>query len=197
MLEESGRLSHLVDSLLTLARADAGQIRLQKDAIAVVPLVREMTALLETVAEEKDLRLEVQGAVPAQVTGDRAILRQVLVNLLDNTIKHSPRGTQVWVRVRGYGEPNVAIEVEDSGPGISAVHRDRIFDRFYRVDEGGWTRGGREKMAASGWASRSRSGAWRRTGAYWSSIVRTGEAVFSGCACRQCSEASKTNWKPG
>ncbi|HEY6340750.1 MAG TPA: ATP-binding protein [Bryobacteraceae bacterium] len=136
MLEESGRLSHLVDSLLTLARADAGQIRQRKDAIAVVPLVREVSALLDTVAEEKNLRLEVQGAVPAQVTGDRAILRQVLVNLLDNAIKHSPPGTQVWVRVRGEGERNVAIEVEDSGPGIAAAHRDRIFDRFYRVDEG-------------------------------------------------------------
>jgi heavy metal sensor kinase len=140
MLEESGRLSHLVDSLLTLARADAGQIRLRKDAIAaaitVVPLVREVAALLEPVAEEKDLRLEVKGAVPAQVRGDRAILRQVLVNLLDNAIKHSPPGTRVWVRVRGDGERNVAIEVEDSGPGIPAAHRDRIFDRFYRVDEG-------------------------------------------------------------
>ena len=58
------------------------------------------------------------------------------MNLLDNAIKHSPRGARVLVRVRGAGERTVAIEVEDSGPGIPSAHRDKIFDRFYRVDEG-------------------------------------------------------------
>jgi heavy metal sensor kinase len=136
MLEESVRLSHLVESLLTMARADAGQIRLDKETISVLPLVREVTSLLDVLAEEKDLGLVVRGSVIAHVQGDRAILRQVLVNLLDNAIKHSPRGGEVSVRLGAGEDRSVVIEVADSGPGIPCEHQDKVFDRFYRVDQG-------------------------------------------------------------
>ena len=135
MLEESGRLSRLVDSLLTIARADAGQIRLEKEATPILPFVQEVTSLLDVLAEEKDQHLSVDGALSAEVEADRVILRQVLINLLDNAIKHSPRGGRIAVRVLAADNRSVAIEVEDSGPGIPAEHRDKVFDRFYRVDE--------------------------------------------------------------
>jgi len=136
MLEESGRLGRLVDSLLTIARADAGQIRIDTENVEVLPLVREVTSFLEVLAEENDQNLSVDGAALAQVRADRIILGQVLINLLDNAIKHSPRGGSVSVRVFARDSHSVAIEVEDSGPGIPAEHRDKVFDRFYRVDEG-------------------------------------------------------------
>jgi heavy metal sensor kinase len=136
MLEESARLSRLVESLLTIARADAGQIRLEKIAIPILPFVREAISVMDVLAEEKGQALLVDGTISAQVEADPVILRQVIVNLLDNAIKHTPRGGTILVRVLPAPGPNVAVEVEDGGPGIPLAHRDKVFDRFYRVDDG-------------------------------------------------------------
>ncbi len=136
MLEESGRLTRLVESLLAIARADAGQIQLARTGISVLPFVREVVSLLDVLAEEKGQHLSIEGNETARVRADPAILRQILINLLDNAIKYSPAGGRISVRVLATGGQTVSIEVEDSGPGISLEHRDRVFDRFYRVDEG-------------------------------------------------------------
>ena len=136
MLEEAERLTGLVESLLAISRADSGQIKLARTGIAVLPFVREVGSLLEVLAEEKGQRLCIEGDETAHLQADPAILRQILINLLDNAIKYSPDGGQISVRVRSTGGPAVSIEVEDSGPGIATEHRDRVFDRFYRVDEG-------------------------------------------------------------
>jgi heavy metal sensor kinase len=135
MLEEAGRLTRLVESLLAIARADAGQIKLTRTAIVVLPFVREVGGLLEVLAEEREEHLSIDGDETARVQVDRSILRQILINLLDNAIKHSPVGGQISVRVLRSDTKTVSIEVEDRGPGVSAEHRDRVFDRFYRVDE--------------------------------------------------------------
>jgi heavy metal sensor kinase len=134
MLEEAGRLTRLVESLLAISRADSGQLQLAPTAIVVLPFVREIGAFLDVLAEERGQRIDIQGDDTASVEADSAILRQVLVNLFDNAIKYSPDGGRISVRVLSDGH-SVCVEVRDSGPGISAVHRDRIFDRFYRVDE--------------------------------------------------------------
>lgn len=136
MLEEAGRLTRLVESLLAIARADAGQIQLTRTSMAVLPFVREIGSLLEVLAEEKGQSLVIQGTDTVNVQADRAILRQILINLFDNAIKYSPAGGHVSVRVLRATGQTVSIEVEDSGPGIPLEHRDRVFDRFYRVDEG-------------------------------------------------------------
>lgn len=136
MLEEAGRLTRLVESLLAIARADAGQIQLTRTAIVVLPFIREVGGLLEVLAEEREQHLLIDGDETARVQADRSILRQILINLLDNAIKHSPVGGRISVRVLRSDTQTVSIEVEDRGPGISAEHRDRVFDRFYRVDEG-------------------------------------------------------------
>jgi signal transduction histidine kinase len=85
-------------------------------------------------ADEKEQQLHLEDSTAAVVETDRVIFHQVLINILDNAIKHSPRGGTIYVRVRPNGASRVAIEVEDSGPGIPAEHRKRVFDRFYRVD---------------------------------------------------------------
>jgi len=136
MLEETGRLTRLVESLLAIARADANQITLVRTGIVVLPFVQEVSSLLEVLAEEKRQQLVIEGSETACVQADCAILRQILINLLDNAIKYSPAGGQIVVRVRSAPDQSVSIDVEDSGPGISLEHRDRVFDRFYRVDEG-------------------------------------------------------------
>ncbi len=136
MLEESGRLTRLVESLLTISRADSGQIQLARTGITLLPFVREVGALLEVLVEEKGQDLLIEGDETAQVYADPAILRHVVINLLHNAIKFSPPNGQVSVRVLSDGAQTVRVEVEDSGPGIPTEHRDRVFDRFYRVDEG-------------------------------------------------------------
>jgi len=136
MLEEAGRLTHLVESLLAIARADSGQIRLAPVGLAVLPFVREVAAVLEVLAEEKGQHLAVEGDDAARVEADPGILRQILINLLDNAIKYSPRAGTISVRVLATPGRGAVIEVHDCGPGIPAEHRDRVFDRFYRVDEG-------------------------------------------------------------
>jgi heavy metal sensor kinase len=135
MLEESGRLSHLVESLLTISRADSGQIQLQRSDFFVLPFVREASSLLEVLAEEKEQRLSIEGDGTLRAYADAPILRQVFLNLLHNAIKFSYPGGRITVRVLDAGKETIAIEVEDSGPGIPPEHREKVFDRFYRVDE--------------------------------------------------------------
>lgn len=135
MLEESGRLNRLVSSLLTISRADAGQIPLEKKPLELLPFVRETCARLEILADEKRQNLSVQGESEIWVQADATILRQVVVNLLDNAIKYSPEGSRILVQVTSKNGAGAIIEVADEGPGIPAEHRERVFDRFYRVDE--------------------------------------------------------------
>src|SRR5207244_9780118 len=91
---------------------------------------------LRILAEEKAQSLSVDAGAHVEVTCDPTVLRQGLINLLDNAIKYTPDKGAISVRVAETSLGEAAIEVEDTGPGIPAVHRERIFDRFYRVDAG-------------------------------------------------------------
>ncbi len=113
-------------------------------------------SLLEVLAEEKGQAISLDGDGRAQVWADHLILRQVLVNLIDNAIKYSAYGGSIAVCIARRGTQNVSIEVEDSGPGIAPEHRDKVFDRFYRIDEARarsrWKRpwAGNRKMGSAG-----------------------------------------------
>jgi len=133
MLEEANRLTHLVDSLLTMARADAGSIQLHRTGVNLYELAKEACALLDVLAEEKQQDIRVEGDIFVAVLADRTILRQAVVNLVHNAVKFSPVNGLVRIVVGESGKDAV-IEVHDSGPGIPAEHRAHIFERFYRVD---------------------------------------------------------------
>lgn len=134
MLEEAGRLTRLVDSLLTISRADAGRIQLHLTEVALIDLAKEAASLLEVLAEEKQQTLKIDGDDAVTVMADRTILRQALVNLIDNAVKYSPIKGEVRIRVTDDNE-NAYIEVQDNGPGIPPEQQSRIFERFYRVDK--------------------------------------------------------------
>ena len=134
MLEEANRLTRLVESLLTISRADAGQIQLQYTAVNVLDLAKESATLLEVLAEEKQQTITVQGDASITISADRLILRQALINLIDNAVKYSPAGGLIEVRVKAAAD-EVQIEIQDSGPGIPAEHADKVFQRFYRIDK--------------------------------------------------------------
>jgi signal transduction histidine kinase len=135
MLEEVNRLTALVESLLTISRADAGRIQLHPTIFPAMDLAREAAGLFEVLVEEKGQRILVEGDEGVDVRGDRVFLRQALVNIIHNAVKHSPVGGAISVGVRSEAAGSVLIEVVDSGPGIAPEHSDKIFDRFYRADE--------------------------------------------------------------
>jgi heavy metal sensor kinase len=134
MLEEVNRLTSLIDSLLTISRADSGHIQLHRTVVPLILLAREAAGLLEVLMEEKSLRLVLEGDEDALVEGDALFLRQALVNILHNAVKYSPVRAIVFVRVRK-SDQRVTVEIEDRGPGIPPEDRSRVFDRFYRVDK--------------------------------------------------------------
>jgi heavy metal sensor kinase len=134
MLEEVDRLTRLVENLLTLTRAESGRIQPRRQVVDLGELVTSVADHLRVLAEEKDQRLSVDISSTLEAECDAGILRQGLVNLLDNAIKYTPAKGSIEVRVGDTPSGDVAVEVRDTGPGIAAEHRKRIFERFYRVD---------------------------------------------------------------
>lgn len=135
MLEEADRLARLVDSLLTISRADGGQVKLHRQDEDLAALAREVAQQLGILAEEKRQALEVAAPEPVWASVDPLVVRQALLNLVDNAIKYSPEGAKVCIFVRSVAE-GAELEVSDNGPGIAPEHQARIFDRFYRIDTG-------------------------------------------------------------
>lgn len=133
ILEEASRLTRLVDILLTISRADSGEVTLQTVRLPILQPIREAADLLAVLLEEKAQCLTIAGDESTEVMGDRLILRQAFVNLLHNAMKYSPMGGKIAMRARDDGQ-QVVVTIQDSGPGIPAEHAEKIFDRFYRID---------------------------------------------------------------
>jgi signal transduction histidine kinase len=132
-IEEIDKLTRMVNQLLTLARAEAGEIPLAHDAVDLGALAATVTEQLEPVAQARDLDLRCVVHQPVTVTGDGGWLERLLLNLLDNAIKYTPARGHILVGVSR--EHNHArLDVADSGPGIHADAIPHIFERFYRVD---------------------------------------------------------------
>ncbi len=135
MLEEIDRLTNLVDTLLRLSYGDAGTVRLSPSTLDLGDLARDVAASLAILAEERNQRLEVDAPRPVLAAVDRLVLREAITNVVDNAIKYGPTGSRVGIRVYAAGD-RAAIEVSDEGAGVAPAYRERIFDRFFRVDEG-------------------------------------------------------------
>ncbi len=136
MLEEADRLTKLVDSLLTLSRADAGSVQFMREPTDLSALAVEVADCIQVLAEEKEQSLVVDAAEPVFIEIDPTTLRQALINLVDNAVKYTPQQGHIWVAVRKTAAGEAVVEVIDDGPGIPKEHQARIFDRFYRVDKG-------------------------------------------------------------
>jgi heavy metal sensor kinase len=136
MLEEVDRLTRLVDSLLLLTRADGGSAGPAREVVELAALAGSVTEHLRILAEERQQSLSVDAAASVEAVCDPDILRLGLMNLLHNAIKYTPNGGAIRVRARATASGESSIEVQDTGPGIPLAHRERIFERFYRVDPG-------------------------------------------------------------
>jgi len=134
VLEETVRLSKIVDQLLAMSRLDAGEAFLELSHFDFSELVRTTVEHMRLLVDEKKLVLKVEAAEPVHVEGDPSRLQQVVVNLLDNAIKYTPEGGEVRVSVRAEAEKAV-LTITDTGIGISEEAQTQIFERFYRTDK--------------------------------------------------------------
>jgi two-component system sensor histidine kinase/response regulator len=135
--QEGRRLTRLINNLLDLAKIEAGQLEWEIAPIALDELLARVSESFEALLGERNLTLNVDHRnAPVVVTLDADKITQVLVNLLVNSISHSPDGATVWLRYWSLGGGGVRIEVEDEGAGIPAGAEERIFDRFHQAKPG-------------------------------------------------------------
>ena len=135
ILSESDRMTHIVQDLLTLSRFDSGHSELNLTTFPFAGLLEESCQAMRIEAQRRGhtLRLEGTGGLPA-IRADRERISQVVMNVLSNAIKYTPDGGRI-VLTAGCTTDRVWLEVADNGIGIPPEDRDRIFERFYRVDK--------------------------------------------------------------
>jgi heavy metal sensor kinase len=133
-LEETERLSRIVESLMAIARLDAGEAKVEHAHFDLAELTSSTTEQMRLLAEDKNVALRCEAERQVRVEGDRARLKQVIVNLVDNAIKYTPAGGLVGVKVWA-SDGHAVLEVSDNGVGIPPEALPHIFERFYRVDK--------------------------------------------------------------
>jgi signal transduction histidine kinase len=130
---EAKRLGALVEDLLLLARADAGERLLRREHLFLDDIALDAAGAARVVAERRGVALEVREFAEAPIDADRALVRQLLMIVLDNAVKFTPTGGRVALDVAA-ADGHATVVVEDSGPGIPAEQLPHVFERFYRGD---------------------------------------------------------------
>jgi heavy metal sensor kinase len=133
---EGSRLGRLVDDLLLLSRADAGELPARRERLYLEELMQDSARAARGLATTRGVSLIAPPAEEAPFVGDSHMLRRLFMILLDNAIKYTPRGGEVRLTLdRDLAGERYLITVEDTGPGVPAWATERIFERFFRVDE--------------------------------------------------------------
>jgi two-component system sensor histidine kinase KdpD len=135
VLEETDRLNRVVGNILDLAKARAGAIAPAKEPTAVDEIVESVVHRMAGRLSEVRVRLALRDDLP-EIRADPVQLDQVLTNLLENAVRFSPPGGEVLVAVAPWREGGVQVRVADEGPGVPPEERERVFEPFYRRDDG-------------------------------------------------------------
>ena len=135
MHRHSTRLAALLSDLLDISRLEAGQTTLTSERLSLDGVTNTVVEAMSEPARKRSIEITREGGDDVFVNADRSALEQILGNLVENAVKYTPENGEVTVRFLG-DEGLGRIEVDDSGPGIDLVHRERVFERFYRVDPG-------------------------------------------------------------
>lgn len=132
--DEATRLEHLVNDLRTLSLADAGELSIQPQTVEPLRLLHEVSSLYQYQAQKKNIvfTLDVASNLPT-IEVDPGRMTQVLTNILDNAMRHTPEGGRIVLAAKEVDDM-VELSVQDSGPGLSIEDVNRIFERFYRTD---------------------------------------------------------------
>ena len=131
--DQAARLSRVVDDMFTLARADAGNYPMRSTPMYLDEVIDEVVRAARVVASTTNVSIEVTAMSSAAFTGDEDLVRRMIVNLIDNAVRHSPPGSTVRLDL-DQTDSGYAIAVKDQGPGIPGEIREEIFERFFRGD---------------------------------------------------------------
>ena len=172
MLEEVNRLTSLVENLLTIARADAGQIPLRPSVFGAMDLAREACGLLEVLIEDKRQQVRFEGDERVSLEGDRLLLRQALVNIIHNAVKYSPAGGAIPCASCARSDDRVRFEIADDGPRNFTGARGQESSTGFI----GWTRADRVNGSGAGLGLSI---------AQWSVQVHDGEIQLKSVAWRE------------
>ena len=137
VVDEAERLDRLVSNLLSYSRVEAGALKPERQAVAIEELVGERVRRLKRLLRDRRILVDVPFALPL-ADADYTLLEQVVTNLLDNAVRHSPSGSTIRVRARARADENmIEVAVSDQGPGIDADQRVHVFEPFRRGAGGG------------------------------------------------------------
>jgi heavy metal sensor kinase len=131
--QQAARLSRVVDDMFTMARADTGNYPMQVTPMYLDEVIDEVVRATRVVAGTRNVSVESSVVPSAVFTGDEELIRRMIVNLVDNAVRHTPEGSCVRVEL-DQTDTGYAIAVKDQGPGIPAAIRTQIFERFFRGD---------------------------------------------------------------
>jgi heavy metal sensor kinase len=157
--QQASRLTRLVDDMLVLARADGGGYPMVVARVDLAALVNDCVRELGARAEENAIAVRTS-VEPATVNGDEALLRRMFSNLLGNALTYTPRGGAVHVSLAREGD-GVVLRVADTGPGIPAEDRERVFERFVRLDPARGPGGAGLGLAIARWVAEAHGGGVR------------------------------------
>lgn len=133
VIEEIQNMQNIINALLTLGQAQSGSINVIKKTVDLSGLLEELIELYIPSAEDRNLSLKGKIAPNLVIEADRQLLARIFANLFDNELKYVPAGGKIQLTARANGE-QVEILMEDNGPGIPLEMRDKIFERFTRLD---------------------------------------------------------------
>jgi signal transduction histidine kinase len=133
-IADADQLLTTFGALLRIARIEAGGVRANFEQVDLAALVQDAAELYDAVADEKQVVLDIKLEAKSKVHGDRDLLFQAIINLLDNAIKYSPRAGHIVMRLGEHNHRPV-LSISDNGPGIPTEECDKVLQRFYRIDQ--------------------------------------------------------------
>jgi heavy metal sensor kinase len=155
---QSSRLGRIVDDMFLLARADAGGYPVNVSDVDLATVLQESVEDLAAPATERQVTVSVLRTDPATIAADESLVRRLLLNLLSNAIAYTPPGGRVSVSLSD-GNGSAVVRVADTGPGIPGAERQRIFDRFVRLDPARHEGGAGLGLSIASWIAQVHGGA--------------------------------------
>ena len=134
-LEEIDRLTRVVNDLLTLSKGEMGKLLIEKERVKVEDVVVDVVSQIYGMMEEKNIEFSMDKKGEDVVLGDRNLLKQLFLNLIENAVKYNVEGGRIKVCIDGSRDGWVSVKVEDTGVGIPKEEIPKIFEKFYRVDK--------------------------------------------------------------